>query len=122
MEGDFVMGMGEDEIMQRAREAVIKVGDYNESDKAAIRSGEYCLWMNVAPAAQAVRDYHRPLSEIVPVNPDLLMAREVCAEAFEKIGSASVADDYRSGKYDEGDLEISIALAMATRIRAEMAK
>jgi hypothetical protein len=125
MEGDFVMGMGEDEIMQRAREAAIIAANTkgNTSYDEALRAGKWDDNYNVTAVAQALRDYHRPLSEIAPVNPDLALASEVCAEVFERMRHLKhIAERYRNGKYDEGDLAIYIALTMATRIRAEMAK
>jgi hypothetical protein len=124
MEGDFVMGMGEDEIMQRAREAAIIAANMkdNTSYDEALRAGKWDDNYNVTAAAQALRDYHRPLSEIVPINPDLALALEVCAKAYERLGFQITAEGYRNGKYDEGDMVMSIALTMATRIRAEMAK
>jgi hypothetical protein len=122
MEGDFVMSMGEDEIKVRMREAMI-FGCANSGIQAkGIRDGNWDDNYTGKAIAQALRDYHRPLSEIAPVNPDLVMAWEVCAEAYEKIGAPSTAEDYRKGRYGEGDLRIDIAIAVATRIRAEMAK
>jgi hypothetical protein len=123
MEGDFVMSMSESEIKVRMREAMI-FGYANSGIQAkGIRDGNWDDNYAGKAIAQALRDYHRPLSKIVPVNLDLVMAQEVCAEAYEWAGSsASVADDYRKGKYDEGDLQMYIALTVAKRIRAEMAK
>jgi hypothetical protein len=122
MEGDFVMSMSESEIKVRMREAMI-FGYANSGIQAkGIRDGNWDDNYAGKAISQALRDYHRPLSEIVPVNPNLALAQEVCAEAYERVGKLSDAKDYRKGRYGESDLRINIALAMATRIRAEMAK
>jgi hypothetical protein len=122
MEGDFVMSMSESEIKVRGREAMIFTYGYEGELADNVRKGDYDDCPMVHAIAQVLRDYHRPLSEIVQVNPDLALAREVCAEAYEKIGYHLGAMDYREGGHGEEDMEMSIALAMAKRIRAEMAK
>ena len=54
--------------------------------------------------------------EEAPVDPLLEIAREACAEWFERVGHASLSGEYRNGVYDEAeDRELTIALNAARR-------
>ena len=83
--------MTEEEIMIRAREAAITIYANREHDPMCVseprasedkrlRAGDLDEHYAVRGAAQALRDLSRPLSEIQPVDPDLVEARRMCAE------------------------------------------
>ena len=72
-----VWPMTEDEIMKRAREAVIVTGATN--DPALLRRGGADSRLVVKVAAQALRDASKPLDEILPPDPDETEARRVAS-------------------------------------------
>ncbi len=85
--------MTQDEILTRAREAFIKAYASNDALVAAIRAGRYDDHSYMEIAIAALTDAHRPLSEIVPVDPDLLAAREWAAKARSELASAYLAGE-----------------------------
>jgi hypothetical protein len=62
--------MNEDEIMQRAREAYIAWYSCPPFMKDEIRLGKYDGHSYISIIAKALRDYHKPMAEILPPDPD----------------------------------------------------
>jgi hypothetical protein len=69
--------------------------------------------------AERWAEANRIVAELpAPVDPDLLLAREVCVEDTER---RFYSEDLRSGKWD-GSTEVRTALAAIKRVRAEEGK
>lgn len=84
--------MDDQEIMVRAREAAIAAFAYSESTAVSCRNGYFDDSVSVKAFTQALRDLSKPLSEIQPVEPDLLEARKLAREIMsgERDGALSV--------------------------------
>ena len=55
-------------------------------------------------------------AEEEPVDPLLEIAREACAEWYDRFRCRGIAEDYRNGKFDEGeDRSITIAINAARK-------
>lgn len=115
--------MTEQEALVRAREAAIagwldKPGHYNsEAEKARYRAGEVDCNGLIRVALRALLDAHKPLSEVAPVDPDLIEARELVAQYWVERNSPMTAVGIRSGKHDDGS-NVMATLAGIKRGRA----
>jgi len=107
----------EEEIMIRAREAYI-VADRVTSDSylIAVRDGEFDGRLALKTAAQALRDASKPLSEIQPVDPDLIEARECAALVYEERENKEGAEELRRGEYDD-NAGVQVALLAIKRAK-----
>ena len=95
--------MTEEEIMIRAREAAAKIY-VDEGSKKAIRGGQWDSGTLVMGAAQALRDLSKPLSEIQPVDPDLIEARKVAHDTLMSLGASDeqiIAGEVLAGERDD---------------------
>jgi len=101
--------MTEDEILIRAREACCH-SDYTISDYAGIRAGSYDGHATLLCIHRALRDLDKPLREIVPVDPDLIAARNVVSAHWLALDCLSNAEDARRGE-DDGLAIVQCALA-----------
>ena len=104
-----------DEILPRAREAAVARLDWASAQCGEVRSGRIDDYDVIIAAAQALRDAHRPLSELVPAHPRLQEARELMAAECEKKGWLAKAVSVRAGCCDN-DIGILSALAAFDRI------
>jgi hypothetical protein len=89
--------MTEQEMMIRAREACITAGGSEGRLAAEYRNGDHDIMWGVQTALRALLDLDKPL----PIDPDLLEAREICAKHYAEAGSADAAVKYRAGGYDD---------------------
>lgn len=80
-------------MLIRAREACATV-----SNNSAYRSGIYDGSATLQTALRALLDLDKPL----PVDPDLIEAREICAKWHEGTKLPVAANNYRAGDYDDG--------------------
>lgn len=113
----YANGIPEDEILQRAREAAIASGNMPvNATKQQVRSSLYDQWAAVASAARALRDLAKPLSEVVPkpVDPDLIEARKIAAEAMSAYRESARA--IVNGEQDQSEM-MKAALAAIKRGR-----
>jgi hypothetical protein len=69
--------MTEDEILVRAREAAIKADYSSIYDESEVRDGRRDDTWPIVCIIQALRDLSKPLSEIQPVDPDLMEAQAI---------------------------------------------
>ena len=107
--------MTEDQIMQRAREYASRFSEDEETARK-IRVGEYDVWSNVTAYAQALRDYDKPQSYFAPVDPDLLIAREICALRRELDNHPGLAKRNRDRDFDS-HIEMDITLFAVKHMR-----
>jgi hypothetical protein len=103
--------MTEQEMLIRAREACASV---EPGIKRFFLSGDHDDTFTMRRVLRALRDYDKPL----PIDPDVLEAREACAKLWERAGRKSAAASYRAGGYDDGDLMQTAALDGIKRGRA----
>ena len=89
-----------DEILPRAREAAVARLDWASAQCGEVRSGRIDDYDVIIAAAQALRDAHRPLSELVPAHPRLQEARELLAEGYRANGFPENAKILLEGKDD----------------------
>jgi len=113
------MSMTDEEILIRLREASIANSPEGaQSWVDAIRSGANDSWFRAGLGFQALRDAHKPLAEIVPLCPDLKLARECAAAAYHPDSPA--ARDIIKGELDH--LEAVKAARIAVERMRELAK
>jgi hypothetical protein len=103
--------MTEEEILIRAREAAIAEWSFHGIHSELTRNGAYDGKGDFRIAIRALRDLSKPLSEIQPVDPDLIEAREIVGARYLELLPL-----YRAGRYDSGST-IPIALAAIKRGR-----
>ena len=105
--------MTEDEIMQRAREAYLTaLGATTLMTATAIRTGKRDRTPQIKATSQALRDYHKPLSEILPPDPDDAEMQKLwlkhsngapcSSERIENFGKACIK---RGRELERGDAE-----------------
>ncbi len=112
--------MTEDEIMQRAREAVIAELHHSGSSAQSLRSGEWDDCTDVLTAARALRDASKPLAEVLPVDPDVLLAKEIAADQARQHGWPKLGDDIAAGRV-KTDVFSTTALAAIKAARKQEA-
>lgn len=106
--------MTEEEIMIRVREAFLATTarSWTTRDNIdGIRRGAWDDLPALAPVVHALRDLSKPLDEIRPVDPDLLLAREMAAAQCEAIPH-HWAEPIRRGEKD-ADARSGVSLALA---------
>lgn len=91
--------LSQEEILVRAREATIAYRRENHILTIdAIRGGSWDKFPVVQVAVKALTDLVKPLSEIVPVDEDLIEARKLCAEACnDAVNKRSYITGYLDG-------------------------
>ena len=109
--------MTEDEALIWAREAYIARWAVTSDAKAQIRAGKLDNVDYIKIVRRALLDTHKPLSEITPVDPDLIEARELVARYWVERNSPMTAVGIRSGKHDDGS-NVVATLAGIKRGRA----
>jgi hypothetical protein len=107
--------MTEDEILTRAREAVASLWRHSHQ-LASVRNGEWDAGQLVTVAARALRDYHKPLSEIVPVDPDLVEARTLAVNSLRAAKYNELADKIERG-FKDADIHVQLPLRAIKRGR-----
>ena len=109
--------MTENEALIRAREAFIAQSSLGDHDRSQVRVGAYDSHAVVVTIFRVLLDTNKPLSEIVPVDPDLIEAREIAAQYWDERGSPWTASDILLGRDDDNNI-MKIALACIKRGRA----